>query len=430
MPYEELIGAVGAAGGRTTTRARGELVSRTGTGEGREDRMSASQTGPGGSRAVLSRGQAGGGVPTRVSGGAGIVKPLPDELFVVHETNAETRWEALSGVGYQVPNDRFFVRNHTATPLIDVTTWRLRIHGSGVTSPREFGYDDLLALPSVTADVAIECAGNGRSFFASQQGQEVPGTPWRLGGVGVARWRGVPLSTVLRQAGLTGNAVDVLPSGLDANYVSDGVDYGPVRRPLPIAKALDDVLLAYEMNGEPLPPDHGFPVRLVVPSWIGIASIKWVGDIEVSAERLFSPWNTRFYRMFGPGRPCGGGDPLTTRGITSAFELPWDAVIQAGRPQVLRGRSWSGQGRITRVEASTDGGATWRDAHLDGRRPAEAWAPWQIVWRPVRPGPHVLLARASDETGARQPDVAQFNTYGYLFDAVVAHPVRVETASR
>jgi DMSO/TMAO reductase YedYZ molybdopterin-dependent catalytic subunit len=360
---------------------------------------------------------------TRAAGG--IVKPLPSELFVVHDTNAETRWEALSGVGYHVPNDRFFVRNHTATPVIDVTTWRLRIHGNGVAAVREFGYRDLLAMPSVTADVAIRCAGNGRSFFTAQQGQEVRGTPWRLGGAGVARWRGVPLAAVLRQAGLTPDAVDVLPRGLDGNYVHDGVDFGPVRRPLPIAKALDDVLLAYQMNGEPLPADHGFPVRLVVPSWVGVASIKWVGDIEVSAEPLFSPWNTHLYRMYGPSHPPGGGEPLTTTGITSAFELPWNAAIPAGRRCALRGRSWSGRGRITQVEVSVDHGATWQRANLDGQRPAAAWAPWQVTWRPGTPGPHVLLARATDETGACQSAATPFNDFGYLFDSVVAHPVHV-----
>ena len=115
--------------------------------------------------------------------------------------------------------------------------------------------------------------------------------------MGVARWRGVPLSEVLERAGLRRGAVDVMPQGLDDPVVSGGVDQGRVRRPLPVRKALDDVLLAYEMNGRDLPPDHGFPARVVVPGWVGIASIKWVGDIEVSDRPLSSPWNTTSYRM-------------------------------------------------------------------------------------------------------------------------------------
>jgi DMSO/TMAO reductase YedYZ molybdopterin-dependent catalytic subunit len=386
--------------------------------------------GPFAGRAAAADTRAGLGAARHGEAGTGraagpIVKPLPPEVFVTYGTNAETRWEALGDVGFHVPNDRFFVRNHTSTPLIDAATWRLRIHGSGVRRPREFGYGELLSMPSVTVDAAIECAGNGRSFFASQQGQAVSGTQWRLGAVGVARWRGVPLAAVLHRAGLSGRPVQVMPSGLDANFVSEGVDLGRVRRPLPIAKALDDVLLAYEMNGEPLPPDHGFPVRVVVPSWIGIASVKWVGDIEVSAEPLSSPWDTRFYRFFGPGHPAEGSAPLTNQVIKSAFELAWEGTVPSGSPYTVHGRSWSGHGRIARVEVSTDGGARWLPARLlDGGR-GTTWRRWRFTWPEPRPGQHALMARGTDETGATQPATTQFNGLGYLFGAVVAHPVRV-----
>jgi len=239
--------------------------------------------------------------------GSPIVKPLPPELFTVFGTNAEMRWSAMRDQGYLVPVDRFFVRDHTSTPLIDADTWRLTVDGAGLRGgPVELSLADLRRLPSETAIAAIECAGNGRSFFTTQQGQTVTGTAWKLGAIGVAHWRGVRLSTVLKRAGLSGRAVDVMPSGLDPNYVTGGVDLGPVRRPLPIGKALHDVLLAYEMNGEPLLPDHGHPVRLIVPHWIGISSIKWVGRIEVSDQPQFSPWNTQFYRLFGPGYPADG----------------------------------------------------------------------------------------------------------------------------
>jgi DMSO/TMAO reductase YedYZ molybdopterin-dependent catalytic subunit len=360
-----------------------------------------------------------------------IVKPLPPELFTVFGTNAETRWESLRGQGYHTPIDRFFVRNHTATPAIDVRTWRLSLFGTGLRHepsadhPVEFTYADLLALPAHEVSAFIECAGNGRRLYTEQQGQSVSGTAWGLGAVGVARWRGVRLSDVLRRAGLTARAVDVMPSGLDANYVNAGVDLGPVRRPLPISKALDDVLLAYGMNGRPLPPDHGFPVRLVVPNWIGIASIKWVGRIEVSAEPLSSPWDTQFYRLFGPDQPPEGSAPITRQVVKSAFELPWPATLTAHRRHHLTGRSWSGNGAIRRVEVSTDGGRNWRRARLLDQRPAPtAWARWEVSWRPA-PGDHELLARATDVTGRTQPDVAAYNTLGYLFGAVARHPVTV-----
>ncbi|MFE1798740.1 sulfite oxidase [Streptomyces sp. NPDC059517] len=357
----------------------------------------------------------------------GIVKPLPDAWFTSRGTNAETRFEALAGTGHHTPTDRFFVRNHTATPVLDANAWSVTVWGDGLAGggSAEFTLDDLKCLPATTRSAFVECAGNGRSFFTTQQGQTVSGTAWTLGAIGVARWRGVRLGEVLRRAGLSRGAVDVLPRGLDADYVTaDGTNLGRVRRPLPLSKALDDVLLAYEMNGEPLPPDHGGPVRVLVPSWIGIASIKWVGDIEVSAQPLYSPWNTDFYRLFGDAYPAGGSAPLSRQTLKSAFELPWNASLEATAEHRLTGRSWSGAGAVARVDVSTDGGSSWRRARLhDAPRRAD-WVRWSADWRPAAPGTYTLLARATDTTGRTQPQTTVHNTQGYLFDAVVRHPVR------
>lgn len=361
--------------------------------------------------------------PARAAAATPIVKPLPPEWFIDHGTNAETRFEALRDVGYRVPNARFFVRNHTATPRIDPATWRLDVFGSALRrGPATFGLDDLLRLPSRRTTAFIECAGNGRSLFGTQQARPASGTPWKLGAVGVAEWKGVPLAEVLERAGLGRNAVDVMPQGLDAPYVTGGVDYGHIRRPLPIGKALDDVLLAYEMNGEALPPDHGFPVRLVVPGWIGVASIKWVGSIEVSATPLASPWNTKWYRMTGPSYPPDA-PPLTEQPVKSAFELPWDARLPAGRRGYLTGRAWSGAAPIRTVEVSTDSGARWRRARLHGPNLRGAWVRWELPWAPPAAGPYELLARATDRNGTRQPDTVPFNDGGYQFWAVARHPV-------
>lgn len=361
---------------------------------------------------------------TAPPGGGPIVKPLPPDWFVVHGTNAEMRWDTV-GRGFTTPNDRFFVRNHTATPSIDVATWRLGIFGSGLRGgPVELTYDDLLGMPARTTTAVIECAGNGRRFFADQQGQQPSGTPWRLGGIGAARWRGVPLADVLDRAGIQPTAVDVLPEGLDAPYVSDGVDHGHVRRPLPVAKALDDALVAYEMNGAPLPADHGFPARLVVPGWVGIASIKWLGRIEVADRPLSSPWNTRWYRMTGPTYP-DDSPPLTVQPAKSALELAWEAELPAGRPVTLRGRSWSDAAPIRSVDVSVDGGRTWRPARLlpvDRGRP---WTRWEIPWTPRRSGRHEIVARATDAGGRTQPGTVPFNDGGYQFWATVRHPVTV-----
>ncbi|WP_405009036.1 sulfite oxidase [Kitasatospora sp. NBC_01539] len=379
-------------------------------------------------RAVAATAAAAGGTAPAAPGPVpGIVKPLPAEWFVPRGTNAEMRWDAVPGTGLHTPNERFFVRNHTATPLIEQASWRLRVHGSGLRGGgAEFSLADLHRLPSHRLSALVECAGNGRSFYASQQGQAVPGTPWTLGGVGSAEWRGVRLGDLLRRAGLTHGAVDVMPSGLDAEYRgADGVSLGRVRRPLPIGKAVDDVLVAYAMNGAPLPADHGAPARLVVPGWVGIASIKWLGEIEVSDQPLYSPWNTDFYRLFGPDHPEGGSAPLTTQVVKSAFELGRGAVLAPDRVHRLEGRSWSGTAPVREVEVSTDGGQVWRRARLRDVPRRHGWTRWSLDWRPAAPGPYELLARATDRAGHTQPDTAVFNREGYLFGAVVRHPVTV-----
>ncbi|MEU6667482.1 sulfite oxidase [Streptomyces sp. NPDC046727] len=382
-------------------------------------------------RLLAAAGLAAGAVPAALAAPAsaapGIVKPLPEEWFTIRGTNAETKFASLAGTGYHTPVDHFFVRNHTSTPVLDADDWTLTLWGDGLADGRsvEFTLADLKRLPAVTRSAFVECAGNGRSLFTSQQGQTVTGTAWTLGAIGAARWTGVRLADVLRRAGVSHRAVDVMPRGLDADYIgADGTDFGRVRRPLPLSKALGDVLLAYEMNGEPLPYDHGHPVRVLVPSWIGISSIKWVGDIEVSAVPLYSPWNTDFYRLFGDAYPPGGSAPLTRQTVKSAWELDRDANLAAGTGHRLTGRSWSGAGGVVRVDVSTDGGTTWRRARLHDAPRRDGWVRWSTDWRPPAPGAYTLLARATDTTGRTQPDATTPNTQGYLFDAVVRHPVR------
>lgn len=359
-------------------------------------------------------------LPRRASGqdaASAVVKPTPENVFRILNTNRETLWEALQGQGYLTPASHFFVRNHTSTPVLDPATWSLRIEGAGVDNPISLSYDELLCFRSVTRTRAIECAGNGRSFFGTQQGTPAGGTAWRLGAIGVAEWRGVRLSDILDRAGVRSDAVDVMPEGLDAEVGTDG----RVRRPLSIEKALDDVLVVYEMNGQPLPPDHGYPARLLVPGWIGIANIKWVGRIEVATEPLFSAWNTTQYRFTGDEYP--GGEVLATQVLKSAFELPFPATLTAGQ-QLLTGRSWSAVGSIRSVEVSADGGATWQSAQLQGRNIRQAWSQWSFPWQAAA-GNHVLRARATDSEGNVQPGSVPFNDSGYLFGAVVDHPVTV-----
>ena len=359
-----------------------------------------------------------------------ILKPLPPRWFVDFGTNAEMRWDSVIPRRYQTSQDRLFVRNHVATPSIDASTFGLKVFGDGLTRPRtadqslSLSYADLRRMPRTRLTTVLECTGNGRSFFGTQQGTPAAGTQWTLGAVGAVEWEGVRLSTVLRRIGLDPHAVSIMATGLDANYVTGGVDYGPVRRPFPIGKALDDALLVWGADGHDLLPDHGYPIRLLLPGWVGIGSIKWLGSLEVSTTEQTSPWNTKWYRMTGPTYPPDS-PPLTVNPVRSAFELAWGASLAQRRVLPLAGRSWSGAGRIARVDVSVDGGATSERAALRRGCGHEAWTQWEYEWRRPERGDHVVMARATDVAGRQQPLVTPFNDGGYFFDAVVRHPVTV-----
>lgn len=351
-------------------------------------------------------------------------RPVAGDHFVHHGTDLETVWDGEE-VPYLTPNDRFFVRNHTGPARVDANAWRLLVTGDGVSREATYTLADLQSFTSQTRELALECTGNGRRLFADQQGHARPGTQWALGAIGVARWTGVPLATILRHAGLLDSAVQVMAVGLDEPYVEDGVDHGRVRRPLPIDKALDDVLIVWAMNGEPLPPDHGFPARLVVPGWVGIASIKWLGELRVTTTAEASPWNTKWYRMHGVGW-SDANSTLDRMPVMSALDsVGPDDRVTVGQRTLLKGRAWSGEAAISRVEVSTDHGRHWHDATLAGANEASCWVAWTLPWTPGRPGPHELVVRATDTTGRRQPERAPDNDDGYLFSAAVRYRVDV-----
>ncbi|KGN35541.1 hypothetical protein N803_06415 [Knoellia subterranea KCTC 19937] len=233
-------------------------------------------------------------------------------------------------------------------------------------------------------------------FFAEHFGREAKGTQWRTGAMGTAEWTGVRLRDVLERAGLTTDARDVMPEGLDELRIA---------RPMPLAKAkASDTIVALTMNGQVLPADHGYPARVVVPGWIGTASIKWLGRIQVSEEPLHSYWNTHDYVLAGPDYPAVGpadGVPITTMPPTSVIELDWPATVQAGE-QTLRGRAYSGEDRVTRVEVRIDD-ADWQQARLLEPNIAGAWVRWETGWQ-AQPGEHEIRVRATDAKSHSQPD--------------------------
>ena len=230
------------------------------------------------------------------------------------------------------------------------------------------------------------------------------------------------LAHVLAEAGIDDSAVSVLLVGLDTTAPEGGY-----RKVLPVHKAMHpDTLLAYEMNGEALPRDHGFPVRAVVPGWVGANSIKWLGRIVVSAEWIWTRNNTTNYVLIGEDYPAEGpamGQPITTLVINSALALPWPADLSAG-PQLIRGYARSPHGAITGVEWSSDSGASWSGASVEPSPSRYSWSLFTFEWD-AEPGDHTLMTRATDEAGNTQPDAIPFNKKGYLFNQPLPHPIRV-----
>ena len=341
--------------------------------------------------------------------------------FIRHgNVGLEARIEEQTG--FITPAKQFFVRNNDRSSDIDISTYRLAVSGDALTSPLQLRYEDLLAMPSRTVFSYLECGGNQRRFFGALLGRTAQGTPWGRGAIGMAEWTGVPLAETLNRAGVTGAAHTLQLIGLDS-----GAPEGGFRRPWPIKKALDpDTILAYRMNGEALPKDHGFPVRALVPGWVGSSSIKWLGSIEVPSQAIWSRNNTTSYVLTGEDFPPEGeaqGHVASTQSIKSALALPWPAHLKAGHHRI-RGYAHSPHSTIARAEWSVDSGTSWQEAAVLGPVMRHVWARFEFVWNAM-PGDHHLVSRATDQAGFTQPDIVPCNAKGYLFNMPLPHPVTV-----
>ncbi|MDE2968620.1 MAG: molybdopterin-dependent oxidoreductase, partial [Chloroflexota bacterium] len=330
--------------------------------------------------------------PTAAQGGVDAAADSPffkdSAPFIVRDDKGlEARMENMQGL--ITPNRYFFVRNNAPASLdLDASDWRLVVEGDGVSLPIKLTYQEVTSLPSHSLISYLECAGNHRAMFGILKGQESSGTQWMTGAVGNGEWVGARLSDVLTLAGVRDDAVSVLLVGLDTESPEEGF-----RFVLPVEKAMHpDTLLAYAMNGEPLPQDHGFPLRAVVPGWVGSSHIKWLGRIIVSTEQLWTRNNTTSYTLIGDAYPPEGeseGVPVTEQAIKSALALPWPAEFAAGR-QRIHGYAHSPKGPITRVEWSADGGRTWDVASVSGTQPDYSWARFEFEWD-ASSGEHTIM---------------------------------------
>ncbi len=342
--------------------------------------------------------------------------------FIVHDDrkSLEARLENMEGP--ITPNHLFFVRNNSVSLDVDVANWRLSVEGDAVTKPLELSYDDIRNLPRRALVSYLECAGNHRAMFDLVQGRAAAGTQWMTGGVSNGEWGGVSLGEVLRLAGITEQAVSVLLIGQDTESPEAGF-----RRVLPVETALHpDTLLAHTLNGTTLPRDHGFPLRALVPGWVGSTSVKWLVRIVVSAERLWTRNNTTSYVLIGDDYPPEGealGQVVTIQVIKSALALPWPAELRAGLNRI-RGYAHSPAGPVRKVEWSLDSGQTWRDATVRPPQVQYSWAGFEFVWD-AQPGEYTVMTRATDAAGNTQPRAVPFNEKGYLFNQPLPHPIRV-----
>jgi DMSO/TMAO reductase YedYZ molybdopterin-dependent catalytic subunit len=333
----------------------------------------------------------------------------------------------LEALRYPVtPVGLHYLLVHFDIPAVDPASYALAIHGA-VERPLALTLDDLRSRHAETRALTMECAGNGRSLMSPRPLSQ----PWVLEAVGTGEWTGVPLAALLEEAGVRDGAVDVVFTGGDRGI--DGDIEQAFQRSLTVRQAMESgALLAYDLNGAPLPPQHGFPLRMVVPGWYGMTNVKWLTSIEVVDHPFTGFYQATSYNVRrkddDPGEPVTRIVPrslMVPPGIPDFYTRV--RVLDAG-PREITGRAWSGLGAIQTVAFSDDGGTTWAPAEVEAPILGEAaWQGWRVIWN-AAPGEHELCCRATDDAGNTQPLEPAWNTGGYLNNAVQRVAVRVTGA--
>ncbi len=342
------------------------------------------------------------------------LRVLEDDPF-----NAEVSLAELSEPG---EGSLHYVRNHFDVPELDPASWQLTVDGA-VKKKSSLSFEDLKRFPTRTLTVTLECAGNGRTLMSPAPG----GTPWTHGAVSTATFTGTPVREVLGPENLPPDVEEILFVGADSGPVEEQEDDIPFARSLPLGKALDpDTLLAWKMNGKPLPRNHGFPLRVVVPGWYAMASVKWLTRVSALTEPFQGHFQTSSYVYRGEeGTP--DETPVTRIRVRALIARPQNGENVPPDGCTIRGAAWSGHGDVVRVEISDDGGDSWREAKLEEPLSPHAAAPWHVDWTPEETGEHTLLARATDEAGHTQPLEHRWNEGGYGNNAVQRVKVQVRS---
>jgi DMSO/TMAO reductase YedYZ molybdopterin-dependent catalytic subunit len=336
--------------------------------------------------------------------------------------NLEMPFERLDS--FITPIESFYVRTHFPIPAIDRDAWWLHVEGE-VEKPFAINYEELLELESRTIPATLECAGNNRNFLEPK----IKGVQWGLGAVGTAQWTGVALSILLDRADLKPGACEVILEGADGGRLDDPkAPPGELKfaRSIPVSKAHTDVLLAYKINDAELPPQHGFPLRAIVPGWYAMASIKWLQRIIVTNELFTGYYQTMDYAFWKRRGDVAELAPLTEIQIKAQIAKPVKGEIVPANSKVrVHGAAWTSDGEIMKVELSTDGGTTWSETNLVGESKPNAWQFWEFDWRtPSKPGEVGLIARATDSRGRTQPGQRDRDRGTYMINHLL--PIAVE----
>lgn len=354
----------------------------------------------------------------QLAAGSLLVHAAPKRGMIVRSSRAEDLEMPLEGFleSYITPVDRFFVRSHHFVPKVDPASWRLEVHGK-VATPIKLTLEELKKLPRVELVSVLECAGNGRGLYEPS----MPGLQWTYGSVGNGRWAGVRLADILKKAGAQPAAVEVLFDGADVPVGTQP----EFQRGIPFNKAMDpNTLLAYEMNGAPIPLEHGAPLRLVVPGWAGDCWVKWVTRIEVRDTESEGFFMKTAYRHPGKGVAPGSAvdpaqmKPVTTLQIKSLIASHTDGQDIPLTATKIRGAAWSHESPVASVEVSTDGGRTWRPARLGKDSARFGWRQWEYDWTPPQAAYYSVMARARNVAGETQPFAPEWNPSGYGHNVV------------
>lgn len=330
-------------------------------------------------------------------------------------------------ISYLTPNHRFFVRSHFGPPqpeLISDATWKLRVSGLVERSP-ELTLKQLREMEAVTITAVVQCSGNGRAFHRPK----VPGVQWERGAVGNAQWTGARLRDVLAKAGVHAGARHVQFQGADRPVVASVPLF---TRSIPLEKALHpDTILAYEMNGRPLPLLHGAPLRVITPGWMADSCIKWLTEITVQAEESKGYYMQTAYRVptkpVEPGVSPGGlMVPVEAMVVKSLIAAPQEGETVKSGPVTIQGVAWGGEAKVVKVDVSLDEAKSWEPARLVGDDHPYAWRQWQFLWKAKTPGTFTILCRATDARGDVQPSVSPWNPSGFLWNGWDRVSVTVE----